>query len=105
MRTPEGTEPDFRLNIRGTAVDDGRRIRLNVAVNPKNLVNELLSHSHFVPDGEYLLLDVTEQIQREKMDIPITGRMLVLVRARVVAEEEMLFDPTDLQQKAVPVNE
>ena len=73
-------------------------IRLNVAINPHHLINDLTSQIFHMANGEYLLVDVTQEFQRAPAKKPI-GRLLVLIRPTILVEEEeksknlSAFDP------------
>ena len=51
-----------QLHFRGNVTEDRRNVRLSVAYNSKNLVNDLINSAHLVEDGGYLLMDVTDRI-------------------------------------------
>lgn len=93
---PSGNEVDdgdkFRLHVRGKVDERTREIRMNFTVNPQNPVNDLLARSQTIPDGGYVLWDVTEEIQRERPDEPITGRVIVLTCARVIIASDEAED-------------
>jgi hypothetical protein len=73
-------------------------IRLNVAVNPHHLINDLASQTFHMAHDEYLLVDVTQEFQRATAEKPV-GRLLVLIRPTILIEEEeksknlSVFDP------------
>ena len=95
----------MELRLRGVVTPDRRSVCLGVALNPDSLVNELVRHSNNMSDGEYLLLDMTEQCYRGKSEKP-NCRMLVLVQPRIIIqkEEELLgFPKAEGAERYVPV--
>ncbi len=105
--------PGFQIHVRGQVAKDGSGVRLNVALNPESLITELTRNSHLLPDGGYLLLDMTDRLSSSKHDadlkggkgllpdqndqlhpVPrekVAGRMLILLQPSIVvpeAEEE-----------------
>ena len=50
-----------QLHFRGNVTEDRRSVRLSIAYNSKNLVNDLINSAHRVEDGGYLLMDVTDR--------------------------------------------
>ena len=77
----------FHLHVRGVVTPDRTGVRLNITVNPQYVPNDLLSHSHRVADGGYLLFDMTDEFHRYQSEKP-KGRMLVLIRARIIIQKE-----------------
>jgi|GEM_PF-5227814 len=99
---PSGNEVDgkdkFRLHVRGRVDEQAREIHLNFTVNPRNSVNDLLARSQTIPDGGYVLWDVTEEIQREHPDEPITGRVIVLTCVRIIIQSDEVELPIKSDQ-------
>jgi hypothetical protein len=92
---PKGS---YQIHVRGSVNEDRRRIRLNVALNPESLINDLIKNSYLIEDGAYLLLDMTEGSGTDaKSANGSTGReipkkrlvrSLVLVQPRIIVQEE-----------------
>ncbi len=95
----------LKLHLRGVVTPDRRSVCLGVALNPDSLVNELVRQSNNMSDGEYLLLDMTEQSYRDKSEKP-KGRMLVLVQSRIIIpeeEERLGFPKAEGAERSLPV--
>ena len=102
--------PKFQLHVRGKVTEDRRSVRLNVALNPQSLVNDLVNNSYIMNDGGFLLIDMTERIaaakrssnkndasnltpepNEEKSSVPSSkpkSRTFVLIQPRIIIEEE-----------------
>ena len=108
--SPEDEMPKFQLHVRGKVTEDRRSVRLNVALNPQSLVNDLVNNSYIMNDGGFLLIDMTERIaaakrssnkndasnltpepNEEKSSVPSSkpkSRTFVLIQPRIIIEEE-----------------
>lgn len=73
------------IYLRGLTAPDGESLKLNVAVQPHSLVQELIGRPIKLLDGQSLLIDVTEPTRRDDLGLADNGRRLyVLIHPKVI---------------------